>query len=296
MRFYEELLPGCLDYGSAVGAGYAVDITVDAADNTYVRRRHPYPVKRFECGYTNKDYDLILRELVAMFHRVGGMAGGFRFYDRQEFSTNQFTLPPTAADQFCQLIDLGASTWQIMRFYDDPSDPNASRRRIRKPREGTVIVGIYSSIADTVTQTTDFTIDHTRGIITMGPNRAAVISNINQATQATITFTGPHGFLPGDSIGISNVEGMTQINGRRVEVISIGTNTVLVNINTTGFSPYTSGGGAATGVAFGEIVTAGCYFDIPVRFETDLSGVSYSNLDVLTTMITLVEILNPDPQ
>lgn len=43
----------------------------------------------------------------------------------------------------------------------------------------------------------------------------------------------------------------------------------------------------------GDVLTAGCYFDFPMRFETDLSGIDYTDKDMLSLSVSLVELLNP---
>jgi len=78
--------------------------------------------------------------------------------------------------------------------------------------------------------------------------------NITAATQANpcvITVPG-HNFVVGDWIFVSGVVGMTQLNGRffRVNAVSgnditLGTIVNSANINSTGYSAYTSGGIAA---------------------------------------------------
>lgn len=45
--------------------------------------------------------------------------------------------------------------------------------------------------------------------------------------------------------------------------------------------------------AVGAVVKAGFYFDVPAVFETDLSGLSIKEIDVLGVNISLVEIRNP---
>jgi uncharacterized protein (TIGR02217 family) len=294
MPFIEELLPGCMDYGSTNGQGYAVEVVVDASDNTYTRMRHPYPVRRFECGFGNESYDFMLKELVDMFNRVGGMFGGFRFYDRQEFSTNNYVETPTFSDQQAVAVDILVGTYQITRWYGSPSDPLATRRRIRKPRAGSVVAGIRD-FAGFIHQITDFTVSTTTGIITLG-SKSGAVTGITQAAQAVVTVGSGHPFVIGDSVVFGNVGGMTQINGLRASVVAADATTITVGINSTGFSAFTSGGDVATIALFTETVFAGCYFDIPVRFETDLTGVTYSNLNMLSTVVSLVEILNPDPQ
>jgi len=292
MPFLEEQLPGCESYGSAAGGGYAVDVVVDAYDNTYTRLRHPYPVRRYEIDFTNKTYAFTLQELVDLFNRCGGMFGGFRMPDRQEFSTNDYIESPTFADQQAVVIDAGVGTYQITRWYGSPSDPLAPRRRIRKPRAGSVVAGIKAANG-VVTPITAFSVSNTTGVITLSANKQKTITGITQAASAVVTLGAAHGVVVGDSLHFSGVAGMTEINGLRGEVTGIGGTTVTVNINSTGFSAYTSGGQSNTRPQSGEAVMAGCYFDIPVRFEVDLSGITYSNLNVLSTQVNLAEILNP---
>ena len=45
--------------------------------------------------------------------------------------------------------------------------------------------------------------------------------------------------------------------------------------------------------AVDDVLTAGCYFDFPMRFETDLDGIDFTDLDMLTLSVSLVELLNP---
>lgn len=295
MPFLEEQLPGCIDYGSAVGAGYAVDVIVDNGGSTYTHLRHPYPVKRFECDYGNKSYEVMLQELLDLFHRCGGLFGGFRMPDRTEFSTNDYTGTPTASDQPCVVIDAAAGTYQIMVWYGTPTDPMATRRRLRKPRTGTVVAGIRAANGVTY-PITAFTVNNNTGVITLNANKSRSITNITQAAQAVVTVGSGHGFVVGDSVVLSGALGMVEINGLRASVLATGGTTITVGINSSGFTAYGSAGQVNTRPGTGEQVMAGCLFDIPVRFETDISGITFSNLNVLSTTVTLVELLNPDPQ
>jgi hypothetical protein len=68
------------------------------------------------------------------------------------------------------------------------------------------------------------------------------ISGITQAASAVITFSSAaaaNPFVVGQSIYIGSVNGMTQINGKSVQVTAIGgvsgAGTATVALNTTGF-------------------------------------------------------------
>jgi hypothetical protein len=73
------------------------------------------------------------------------------------------------------------------------------------------------------------------------------ITGITQANPGVVT-SASHGFANGDTVVISGVVGMTQVNGKRFKVASVATNTFALqdvdgnNVNTTSYTTYTSGG------------------------------------------------------
>lgn len=67
------------------------------------------------------------------------------------------------------------------------------------------------------------------------------ISNITQAAAAVVTSTA-HGLVTGDIVTFHGVVGMTQINTLTGVVTRIDANSFSVNINSTGFTAYGSGG------------------------------------------------------
>ena len=73
------------------------------------------------------------------------------------------------------------------------------------------------------------------------------ITNITQANPGVVT-SNSHGFSNGDTVVISGVVGMTQVNGKRFKVANVATNTFELqdidgnNVNTTSYTAYSSGG------------------------------------------------------
>jgi len=73
------------------------------------------------------------------------------------------------------------------------------------------------------------------------------ITGITQANPGVVT-SNSHGFSNGDTVVISGVVGMTQVNGKRFKVASVATNTFQLqdidgnNVNTSSYTAYTSGG------------------------------------------------------
>jgi hypothetical protein len=73
------------------------------------------------------------------------------------------------------------------------------------------------------------------------------ITGITQANPGVVTANS-HGFSNGDTVVISGVVGMTQVNGKRFKVANVATNTFELqdidgnNVNTSGYTTYVSGG------------------------------------------------------
>ena len=97
----------------------------------------------------------------------------------------------------------------------------------------------------------------------------ATITNITQAVQAVITATNT--FTAGQYIFISQVAGMTQINGMYVQVVSSTGSSMVVNINTTTYTAYSSGGLATIsplGMQIGQVIATpnANTFDIDIPY------------------------------
>ncbi|MCK9468477.1 MAG: DUF2460 domain-containing protein [Porticoccaceae bacterium] len=296
MRFIDELFPVEVDRRGGFGAGvrFANDVTTDASGNMYVSTRHPYPVFRCDLSFSARQAPFVIQEIWDLLHRAGGGAAAFRVRSALEYSTNNYRDTPTAADQDCIAIDDGAGTYQIVRWYGSPGT-STFRRRIRKPRAGSIVVGIRAANGITY-PISAFTADYTRGIITLSANKQRSITGITQAAQAVITVGAAHGIVTGDSVVIRNVAGMTEINGRRAAVLSTTSTTITVGIDSTGFTAYDSGGEVNTRPQVGEAITAGCYFDLPMTLDGTLPDLDWTNWEEISASLTLVEVLNPDPQ
>jgi uncharacterized protein (TIGR02217 family) len=219
--FLEEQLATDNGFNSDFSETFAVDIT-NTMINRHTTLKHPYGTYTFNILFPNKTLDEQLDKVISIYQRCGGMAGGFRFKHRADFSTNDYTGTPTAQDQLCVEIDAVAKTYQITKWYGVNTNPDCPRRKILKPVTGTVLVAKKNGATWTpLTLTTHYTISYTTGVITL----------------------------------------VSALGG-------------------------------------GDSLYAGCYFDIPVAFNTDLSGVSFntktaSNEFILSSGIDLIEIRNP---
>lgn len=287
MPFLNEKLPEPFNVGSSWTNRHAAEMVQTANGNEYRRLRHPYIEAMMEIDLI-KLRDDMLSQIINFNHKANGSYRAFRVRHPLDFSTAGYVGSPSAFDQPMQIISPGV--YQIMRWYGDSNDAQCARRRIRKPVSGTVIVGANGELYSASL----YTVDYDTGIVTFNANKTATISAITKANQAVITL-GTHTIQVGESVFIAGVLGMTQINNQRAIVIARTTSTITVDINSLAYGTYTSGGTVNTQPNNAvEAVTAGCYFDIPMRFDSDLSGV-FAGGNVLTVSgISLMEVLNPD--
>lgn len=84
------------------------------------------------------------------------------------------------------------------------------------------------------------------GRFTSGQTVFLTISGASKAAQCVLTVsTTDNSGLVGKTLPIASVAGMTQLNGNSYQVVSVSGNQVTINVNSTGFSTYTSGGTVA---------------------------------------------------
>ncbi len=270
--FLEERLPVNVRLGASYADGYSVEITTTASGVEYRKLTHPHPVRTGNINFTMLRTDLA-QQVIALYHRAYASYAGFRVKCLDDFSTYNDTGVPTAFDFTSLLVSTGV--YQITKAYGSGGTPlgiGLPYRKIFKPVSGSVLVGVNS-----VVPTIGWSVDTTTGLVTFSANKTGSISSISQASQAVIGIAG-HSLGAGESVHISGVSGMTQINGMRGLIVSVVPGTsITVDINTSsGYSAYTSGGTVNTLPQGGELVTAGCYFDLPFRFNSKIEVTSLS--------------------
>lgn len=286
--FLEERLSRDVLMGASFQDEYAVNIVTTSGGQEYRSLTHPFPARRFDVSFmmgNQATYD----ELLSMWHRCHGQYAGFRVRCYDEWSTNGATGTPTAFDQ--PLLLVSAGNYALVKQYGTQKAAGATGypfRYIKKPVAGTVKIGIGT----TEVPATDYTLSTTAGTVAFAADNAHAITGISKAASAVVTL-GTHTYNIGQSVGFRNVVGMTQINGLRGIITAKDATTITVNINSSAFSTYSSGGETNTRPQTGETVSWGGEFDFPVRFAgTMVVGQDYPahrNIDG----IELVELLNP---
>jgi len=275
--------------GAAFTDQYAVNITTTSNGSEHRSLIHPYPLRTFDISQFLEKQEAY-NYICALYHRAHGSYAGFRLRCYDEFSTNGSVGTPTAFDQPLQQITLG-TTYRLQKVFGTDKAAGASGYPVRilyKPVSGTVKFGIGGREI----RSADWSVDNTTGIITCAADNTYAITGVSKAAQAVISL-GSYSIQIGESFHFSGVAGMTQINGLRGTVVAKGAGYITVDIDSTAFSTYTSGGVIHRRPQAGETVTGGCEFDFPVRFNGSLViGQDYPN-HRNADGIELVEILNP---
>ncbi len=79
-------------------------------------------------------------------------------------------------------------------------------------------------------------------VIFVPTSTTTTITGITKSASASVSVADETAFEVGDTVSFSGVVGMTEINGLNGIVMSKSAGTIVVNINSTGFTTYTSGG------------------------------------------------------
>ena len=288
-EFLEERLPIAVRLGASFADEYAVEITRTAGGSEYRKLIHPYPMRVFNIYYTQATADL-WEQIVALNHRAYGMYAGFRVKALDDFTTNARIAAPTATDQTLALVSAGV--YQLQVKYGTGASPisiGLPIRTIYKPVTNTTVVAI-GSLA--VPVTTMWSVSTITGRVTFAANKSRVITAITQAANAVVTV-GAHTFAVNESVYFAGVVGMTQINGLRGVITAIAATTITVNVNSTAFGVYSSGGTVNTNPQTGEIISGGCEYDIPCRFNSRVDVTILAPGVRESGQIEIMELLNP---
>jgi len=292
--FLEERISILIRYDNSYMDDYAVEITQTGGSNNvqaqeYRRLIHPYPIRRFSVAY-QLERDVLQDEILNLYHRAYGKFAGFRAKNFDDFTTapNHHSAP-SALDQALTLISAGV--YQLRKRYGTDKTGIAVGFPVLilyKPVANTTLLGV----AGLAVPASGYTVNTTNGQVTFAANKTAAITGITKAANAVISCAG-HSFVANETVHISGVAGMTQINNLRAQIVSVVAGvSITVNLNSTSFSTYTSGGVLNTRPQAGETVTGGCEFDFPVRFDGAVSVVQ-NHKTSRSVSFELVELINP---
>lgn len=201
-----------------------------------------------------------LDTLIAFFRARRGRAQAFRWRDLADdlVTAAQGVLTGTA----------GGPVYQLAKRYAPGADQQD--RAIRKPVAAGLVITRAGVAAVAGSGAGQYALDDTTGVVTWVPDVSRAIAGITRANPAVITTTAAHGFTNGQTVWVSGVAGMTQINARAVTVAGVTSTTFqCAGLDASAFTAYTSGGTAARYPQPAEALAWSGSFDVPVRFDTD---------------------------
>ena len=170
--FIEERLPTEITYGSGGGPTFATSVFASASgfeqrNTLWEEARNKYDISY---GIRDKaDMDIVL----AFFFNVRGRAVGFRFKDWADYALDEEQIG---------LGDSSTTVFQLTKTYTTGTQTYI--RNIYKPVPGSLVSLTVNGVAQT--ESTDFTIDYTTGLITFTSAPAS-----GHAIVVTIEFDVP---------------------------------------------------------------------------------------------------------
>jgi len=292
MAFIES--PRFLDdpaYGLTGGPVYSTIVTRYGNGSEFRQANWLYPLHRYTLAKVEST-EAIFDEVIAWFHAAQGRFNGFRLKDHADHKSCAIDGTVAASDQSLGTGDSSTVAFQLQKIYTKGGI--SQKRLIKKPVSGTARIAVGG-----VELTQQWSVDTTTGIVTFSANKTESITGITKASQAVVTATNT--LTADDTVYLSGIVGMTALNGNRYKVVSANASSFTIDVNSTGFGTYTSGGtyntipqGSAGPPSSGEAITAGFEFDVPVRF--DLDELPYTIMDAgiaSVDTISLTEIRNP---
>ncbi|MGH1405968.1 MAG: phage distal tail protein, Rcc01695 family [Rhodomicrobiaceae bacterium] len=160
MTFHEVRFPTAISFGSSGGPERRTEIVVLGSGHEERNTRWADSRRHFDAGYGVKSLD-DLHEVISFFEERRGKLYGFRWKDHSDHRSSLPLQDITAQDQLIGNGDGVQSEFQLLKTYGETFAPYS--REITKPVEGSVLVSIDSNLQ---IENTDYTIDHTTGIVT----------------------------------------------------------------------------------------------------------------------------------
>ncbi len=159
MTFHEVRFPTAISFGSSGGPERRTEIVVLGSGHEERNTRWADSRRHFDAGYGVKSLE-DLHEVISFFEERRGKLYGFRWKDHSDHRSSLPLQDITAQDQLLGIGNGVQSEFQLLKTYGETFAPYS--REITKPVEGSVLVSIDSNLQ---IENTDYTIDHTTGIV-----------------------------------------------------------------------------------------------------------------------------------
>lgn len=105
---------------------------------------------------------------------------------------------------------------------------------------------------------------------------SGTISGMTQASPGVVTTSSAHGYSNGDQIILSGVSGMTEVNNRRVTIANVTSTTFELDIDTSGYAAWSSGGQTDKPVEVATTYTSAQIEDLDFAQSNDTLYIAHS--------------------
>jgi uncharacterized protein (TIGR02217 family) len=152
--------PDDISFGSRGGPSWATTVVETDSGAEKRNQRWSYPRHQYDVAYGVNTLAR-LENLLGYFHVVAGRAIGFRYKDWLDYKSCLRSATPAATDCYIGAGTGALATFQLYKSYAQGA--YARYRKILKPISGTLLVSVNGV---TQTETTNYAVDYTTGVIT----------------------------------------------------------------------------------------------------------------------------------
>lgn len=260
MSFIESpRFPDCIAFGATGGPGFFTEVVAVASGHEQRNEVWQFARLRWDVGHVARP-ESDMWELISFFRAVRGRLHGFRFKDWSDCHSDSGG---------SGVIGSGSGTgtpdaMQLYKRYTLAGSPY-DLRKIVKPIAATITIK-----RNGVAAPTGWTLDGTTGLITFTADTARTVTAITKANPAVVTTSVAHGFVTGETVYLSGVTGMVEVNDTAFTLGSTTSTTFqLLGINSTGYGTFTGTATASRYTQPSEALTWTGEFDVPARFDVD---------------------------
>lgn len=281
-----EVFPFDISFNSIGATRFSTDVTMVDSGHDNRNRRWKYPMMEYDVAYGVRTLEQ-LQGLIAFFRAMGGRLNAFLYHDYTDHASTQAVAVEARSvpsinhtDQLIGVGDGDTYKFQLKKTYKTPAQVFSSERPIYKPKPNTVQIGLNGS------KVLNFTVDNQSGIVTF--TTRLTLSNlddmqISHVAGLTWRVTAPNadmfaGLGPGDRILMSgwvNAVNNVGMSDDAIRITAISSDRRTIDITT--FDEFGQAESSVDDIviwvhpapADGIEITAGFYFYVPVRFDTD---------------------------
>lgn len=273
----EVRFPDDISYGASAGPKYCTTLVENLSGKVKAIQTWKNPIRIYDVAFGVRE-EHQKEELQDFWDEVAGRAGVFRFRDFSDFRITR---------ENCEFNgSVGYNGAESFKIYKSRRLKSLAKRyrRIHKIVEDTFF--LYKNDLPF----TGYNLDLDNGVVNFTPLNTKSIVSITKASNGVITTSVAHGLVNNDMVSFKDVSGMGQINGVVGKVTVINTTSFSINVNTSSYNDYVTGGTVNKYMNIGDEFTYECEFDVPVRFGSDEMPLVANNYEIYSwDSIKLIE-------